>query len=155
MLWIRIIIIAAVVSFANMPIQAYAKQDEIYTSWRNNFAVDGYDVVSFYLGRPVRGKSQYVTSWNGALWKFSSQANLDRFVKSPEEYAPAYGGYCAWAVAKGKLARGKAKHWTLKDGKLYLNFNKKIKQRWLRQADNFIDKADQNWPDILEHGTLD
>lgn len=37
--------------------------------------------------------------WNGRSWHFSSGANRDAFLADPESYAPAYGGYCAWAAA--------------------------------------------------------
>ncbi|MCF6219893.1 MAG: twin-arginine translocation pathway signal protein [Robiginitomaculum sp.] len=133
-----------------LPQTAHAKSDEIYTSWRNNLAVGGYDVVSFHQGNPIEGKPKLAAAWHGANWLFASQDNLDAFIANPEKYAPAYGGYCAWAVAKNKLAKGKPKHWTIKDGVLYLNFNKKIKDRWLKDIDGFIAKGNANWPAILE-----
>ncbi len=130
---------------------AFAGDAKIYTSWRNNKAVGGYDVVSFYGGNPVKGSDKYMTIWNGAQWQFYSKANLDLFLATPEQYAPAYGGYCAWALVKNKLAKGSPQHWTLKDGRLYLNFNKKIKDRWLKDIDNFVRKGDENWPKVLEN----
>ncbi len=138
------------IGLALTPQSAHAKSDEIYTSWRNNLAVGGYDVVSFHRGNPIEGKVKLTTSWRGANWLFASQTNLDTFLQAPEKYAPAYGGYCAWAIAKNKLAKGKPKHWTMKDDVLYLNFNKKIKTRWLINSDGFIVKGDENWPRILE-----
>ncbi len=149
--WIKLIIAAGFICMAfgvNSP--ATAKADEIYTSWRNNLAVGGTDVVSFHGGGPVPGKARLNTHWRGAEWLFANASNLADFQANPEKYAPAYGGYCAWAVAKGKLAKGKPKHWTIKDGVLYLNFNKRIKLRWLEDTDGFIEQADENWPDILD-----
>ncbi len=150
--WIKFIVVALAFFFSALATNqhAFAKPDEIYTSWRNNLAVGGYDVVSFHGGSPVEGKPRLNSRWRGAEWLFATQNNLDAFLEDPEKYAPAYGGYCAWAMAKGKLAKGKPKHWTLKDGILYLNFNKKIKDRWLKDTDGFIVKADVNWPEILE-----
>jgi len=86
----------------------------------------------------------------GAEWKFSTQANLDLFTANPEAFAPQYGGYCAWALAKGKLAKGRPEHWSVEDGKLYLNFNKKIKKRWEKDKVNFIVQGDENWPSVLD-----
>ncbi len=148
--YIRLIFISLVLTFMTIGQQAYAKPDRIYTSWRNNLAVGGTDVVSFHQGSPVEGKPRLVTRWQGADWLFANQDNLDKFRAAPEQYAPAYGGYCAWAVAKGKLAKGKPKHWTIKDGVLYLNFNKKIKTRWRKDPDSFIDQANKNWPGLLQ-----
>ncbi|MBL4853524.1 MAG: twin-arginine translocation pathway signal protein [Robiginitomaculum sp.] len=149
---IKLIFVTLVLVFtaASTSQLAHAKSDEIYTSWRNNMAVSGYDAVSFHRGNPVEGRPKLTTLWKGAQWQFINQRNLDAFLESPERYAPAYGGYCAWAVAKGKLAKGKPKHWTIKDEVLYLNFNKKIKHRWLKDTDSFIAHGDENWPGILE-----
>ena len=72
------------------------------------------------------------------------------FEANPEAFAPQYGGYCAWAVAGGKLAKGSPKHWHIEDGKLYLNYNGKIKDRWTADKANFITQANEEWPDILK-----
>lgn len=129
---------------------AVAKSDEIYTSVRNNLAMSGYDTVSFHQGAPLKGDDQFSTRWQGAKWQFSTRANLDTFMQGPQKYAPAYGGYCAWALAMDKLAKGSPQQWTIKDGVLYLNYNAKIKQRWLNDVDGFIVKANKIWPDILK-----
>jgi len=85
----------------------------------------------------------------GADWQFSTRANLDLFKTNPEAFLPQYGGYCAWALAKGKLAKGSAKYWHVEDGKLYLNFNARIKRRWDKQRGAFITQGDERWPGIL------
>lgn len=131
-------------------ITGQAEEPPIYTSWSNNLAVQGYDVVSFYSGKPVPGKEKFVVRYMGADWQFSTQANRDLFQMNPEVFLPQYGGYCAWALAKGRLAKGSAEHFYVEDGKLYLNFNDRIKRRWDRDRDNFIDRADGNWPEILK-----
>ena len=128
---------------------AYAA-DAIYTSIRNNIAVGGYDAVSFHTGNPLKGSRKITTAWNGAIWRFATAGNKEAFMANPEQYAPAYGGYCAWALANDKLAKGSPKYWTIKDGVLYLNFNKKIQKRWEKDIDGFTEQADQYWPNILE-----
>ena len=150
--WFKLLFASLIlcVGMAVLPQSAHAKSDQIYTSWRNNIAVGGYDVVSFHQGNPVQGNPKLSTNWKGANWMFATQDNLDAFMAAPEKYAPAYGGYCAWAVAKNKLAKGSPKYWTIKDGVLYLNFNKKIKNRWLKDVDGFITKGDKNWPTLLD-----
>lgn len=123
--------------------------DPIYTAWRNNDAVAGYDVVSFYSGKPLKGQDRYKTEFEGALWRFSSQANLDLFNTNPEAFIPQFGGYCAWAAAKGKLAKGSPKYWHVRDGRLYLKFNGRIKDIWERDIPQYISRASQNWPDLM------
>jgi len=129
---------------------AFAESDAIYTTWRNNHAVEGYDVVTFFSGKPQEGKAEFSTLYMGAEWFFTTQANKDLFLTNPEQFAPQYGGYCAWALAQGKLAAGRAEHWHVEDGKLYLNYNGRIKRRWLDDKANFIVDGDARWPIILE-----
>ncbi|WP_409432499.1 YHS domain-containing (seleno)protein [Litorimonas sp. RW-G-Af-16] len=128
---------------------AHAEEPEIYTSWRNNLAVQGYDVMSFYAGTPQLGKAEFKTEYAGAEWQFVNQGNLDLFQMNPEMFIPEYGGYCAWAVAKGKLAKGSPDYYYVEDGKLYLNFNGRIKRRWDKNRDGFVALADAKWPAIL------
>jgi len=129
---------------------AFAAEPAIYTSWKNNLGAGGYDVVSFFSGAPVEGAPEFTADYMGADWQFSTQANLDLFQTNPEAFAPQYGGYCAWALAKGKLAKGKPQHWTIEDGKLYLNYNKRIKARWGKDKPGFIAQGDANWPEVLD-----
>ncbi|MEQ5814114.1 hypothetical protein J3362_01255 [Marinobacter sp. NFXS11] len=60
------------------------------------------------------------------------------------------GGYCAWAVTQGYLAKGDPKHWAIRDGRLYLNYNQSVQDRWLKDTEGFIQQADVNWPKVLE-----
>lgn len=129
---------------------AFAQKDEVYTSIRNNFGAGGYDVISFHQGSPTKGDIKITTNFKDARWRFANETNRDLFLTDPEKYAPAYGGYCAWAIAHNKLAKGSPKHWSIVDGVLYLNFSKSIKNKWLADNAAFIIKADAIWPSLLE-----
>ena len=59
---------------------------------------------------------------------------MEAFKASPETYAPQFGGYCAWAVSQGYKANIDPTQWTVVDGKLYLNYNKKIQKQWLAEV---------------------
>ena len=132
------------------PVMASAAADAVYTNWRDNIAADGYDVVTFFSGKPQLGKAEFTTRYDGAEWFFFSQANRDLFLTNPELFAPQYGGYCAWAVAKGKLAPGKPEHWFVEDGRLFFNYNARIKRRWEKKREKYIQAADEKWPDLKE-----
>lgn len=144
-----IIALMTLLGFIATPTPAFANSDPIYTSWRDNDAVGGYDTVSFFSGKPIEGKSEFQTSYNGAVWSFSTRANLDLFLTNPTAFAPQYGGYCAWAIAQGKLAKGSPQHWHVQDGRLFLNFNSRVQSEWNRDREDFITQADEKWPDIL------
>ena len=136
-------------AFALIP-ASYAAKDEIYTKRFGNTAVSGYDVVAYFTaGKPAKGNKKYSFEYKSADWHFSSQEHLDKFKANPEMYAPQYGGYCAWAVANGDTASSDPKQWNIHDGKLYLNYNAKIQKKWLKDKSGFIEKADQNWPSVL------
>ena len=68
--------------------------------------------------------------------------------RQPEKYLPQYGGYCAFAMAKGALAKTDPEAFTVIEGKLYLNFNEGVRQRWLPRSSEFIHAADLNWPQV-------
>lgn len=134
--------------FSAMPVWA---ADSIYTSWQNNLAVGGYDTVSFFSGKPQPGKEEFAIEYAGAVWRFSTRGNLDLFKTNPDAFMPQYGGYCAWAVANDKLAKGSPKHWHVEDGKLYLNFNARIQRRWKKNVPTYITQAGDYWPAILKN----
>lgn len=125
--------------------------DTVYTSWKDNVAVGGYDTVSFFSGKPQKGKKEHTLYHAGAEWYFVTQGNLDLFKTNPEAFMPQYGGYCAWAIANNKLAKGSPKHWHVEDGKLYLNFNARIQRRWEKDILGFVGLAEEHWPDILNN----
>ena len=130
---------------------AFADKDPVYTGIFSDTAVDGHDPVAYFTeGKPVKGSKDFSTEYQGAEFRFASQANLDAFLADPEKYAPQYGGYCAWAAAQNKTAPGKSEYWAIVDDKLYLNFSKKVQDDWNEDRSGFITKADENWPDLLK-----
>lgn len=113
-------------------------------------AIDGYDPVAYFVdGKPVEGRKEFSWSWNGATWRFASAEHRDLFVAAPEKYAPQYGGYCAWAVSQGYTAGIDPDAWTVRDGKLYLNYDLDVQKKWLADPDGLIAKGDANWPKLL------
>lgn len=114
-------------------------------------AVKGYDVVAYFeAGAPREGKSDFTHDWQGATWRFATAANRDAFAADPERYAPQYGGYCAYAVAKGATADVDPEAWKIVDGKLYLNLSKSIQARWEKDVPGYIARADANWPGLVD-----
>jgi len=113
-------------------------------------AIDGYDPVAYFLdGRPVEGRREFSFAWRGATWRFASAAHRDLFASRPEAYAPQYGGYCAWAVSQGYTAGIDPAAWTIHDGKLYLNYDLEVQERWRRDVPGHVAKGDVNWPKLL------
>ncbi len=123
----------------------------VHTGWFSNVAVDGHDVVAYFTrGEPVEGSTEHSTEWNGAEWRFASAEHLERFRADPERYAPAYGGFCAYAVAEGSTAAGNPEHWAIHDDRLYLNYDAEYQARWEADREAYIAAADENWPEVAE-----
>lgn len=129
--------------------RAEATTGKVYAN--GGVAVDGSDVVAYFTeGRPVLGSADITHNWRGVTWRFASVANRDAFAADPARYAPQYGGYCAWAVSEGYTASTVPEAWKIVDGKLYLNFSRRIQRRWERDIPGRIAAADRNWPGVLE-----
>lgn len=112
-------------------------------------AIDGSDPVAYFDGNgPVGGRADITATWEGAIWQFATAENRDLFLADPARWAPQYGGYCAYAMANGYVAPTEPAAWTLDNGKLYLNFNVQVRQRWDWNRADFIRRADANWPEI-------
>ena len=130
---------------------AHADKAHIYTGAFSDVAVEGYDPVAYFSeGKPVKGSSEFSTEYMGAQFRFANADNLATFKADPAKYAPQYGGYCAWAVAEGKTAKGDADYWSIVDGKLYLNYNKKVQETWDKDRPGYISRAEDNWPNVLK-----
>ncbi|MDV3350419.1 YHS domain-containing (seleno)protein [Leptothoe sp. LEGE 181152] len=116
----------------------------------DNVAIRGADPVAYFTeGDYTPGSEEFTHDWEGATWQFASAENRDLFAANPEEYAPQYGGFCAYAVSQGNTAPIEPTAWKIVDGKLYLNYNDKIQQRWAKDIPGYIAKADTNWPGVL------
>jgi YHS domain-containing protein len=117
----------------------------------NGIAIRGTDPVAYFReGRPVQGSSEFTYEWGNTTWQFASAENRDLFASNPEQYAPEYGGYCAWAVSQGYTAPIDPNAWKIVDDRLYLNATVGVQRRWEQDIPGNIAKADQNWVGIQE-----
>lgn len=127
---------------------AFAQTAKIYAE--GGVAVDGTDVVAYFTqGAPVAGSAEFTHDWSGATWRFASAANRDAFAAEPAKFAPQYGGYCAYAVSEGYTASTTPEAWKIVDGKLYLNYSRRVQRRWAKDIPARISSADANWPKVL------
>jgi YHS domain-containing protein len=116
----------------------------------DGIAIKGYDPVAYFTDqRPVKGNAAFEYLWNGAKWRFASAEHLDLFKADQEKYAPKYGGYCAYAVSQGKIVDIDPEAWTVFEGRLYLNVSKDVRRLWEKDKEEYIRKADENWPRML------
>jgi len=129
--------------------QAWAQKSPVFIT--NEGAINGYDPVAYFTdNKPVKGNDQFTYTWNGATWHFATAQNRDTFKASPEKYAPQYGGYCAYGTADGHKATTQPDAWTISNGKLYLNHSQSVLTHWRSNQQQYIQKADTNWPAIKD-----
>ncbi|WP_338100960.1 YHS domain-containing (seleno)protein [Roseovarius nubinhibens] len=140
---------AAALALAALPRVALAATAPIFAE--GGIAINGTDPVAYFTeNRPVAGDPQFSTDYMGATWYFASAENLDQFRNAPEEFAPQFGGYCAYAASKGYIAPTVPEAWTIYEGKLYLNANLRARELWLEDIPGNIALAQDNWPNILK-----
>jgi YHS domain-containing protein len=112
-------------------------------------AIKGYDAVAYFMQqKAMPGDTSFTYNWSGSNWQFISQANLDSFKVAPEKYVPQYGGFCAYGCSANHLSPTDPNAWTIVDNNLYLNYNLKVKDLWLKDTTNLIKKADGLWPSL-------
>ncbi len=141
-------LIASTAAFAAAPINTL--KNSLFGG-STDTAINGYDTVAYFtLSKPVKGLDSLVTEWMGAKWKFSSQAHLDLFKAAPEKYAPQYGGYCAFGVSRGYLVKVEPDQFTVREGKLYLNYDADVQKQWLKDPAGYIKLADAKFADLLK-----
>ncbi|MCU0831891.1 MAG: YHS domain protein [Rhizobiaceae bacterium] len=129
---------------------AQAGKPAIFTGLIDGVGAGGYDLVAYFADNAARrGDAQITADHDGVTYRFASAANRDLFAANPERYLPAYGGYCAFAVANGYTAKIDPEAFTVADGRLFLNFSKSVRTRWLKEQAANIAKGDANWPAVL------
>ena len=132
--------------FLLFPLILFAQKKNID---ENSLAVGGYDLVSYFIqDNPQKGKESIALNWEGARFLFANQENKALFKKNPEKYLPAYGGWCAYAMVKGKEVEINPKAFHIQQGKLYFFYKTNwvdTKIKWIKNPTTFKTKADQAW----------
>jgi YHS domain-containing protein len=123
-----------------------------YNLGKNKLALDGYDPVSYFAqGKAAKGKPEISAQHRGVTYWFASDAGRKLFTESPEKYLPAYGGWCATAMAKGEKVEIDPANFKVTNGRLFLFFKAfyaNALKEWNKDEPNLTAKADANWKKI-------
>lgn len=112
----------------------------------NHVAINGYDTVAYFTdGKATKGSVEHEAVWQDARWQFVSAEHRRLFEADPAGYAPQFGGWCAAGVAAGEYYEVDPEAWTIVDGKLYLNYSREIRDKWLEDSSEEIAKAERVW----------
>lgn len=147
---------ALILLFVAGPIACFAQTDALrqkHYNVKDGLALEGYDAVSYFDGKPAEGKSNLTYSYKGLTYRFSTQANLAKFKSSPDTYEPAYGGWCAYAMGEnGEKVKVDPETYKILEGKLYLFYNfwtNNTLEKWNKNQQKLKDSADRNWSKIV------
>ena len=122
-----------------------------YNLSREALAIEGYDPVSYRPeggGAPKAGDPSITTTYEGVTYRFVSAENRDRFLASPRHYEPAYGGWCAYAMAKGNKISVDPEAYLIQDDRLLLFYRTALndtRDKWAEKPDDMLIDADINW----------
>lgn len=135
---------------ALIPGMSFADKPMIHAD--HGLAIGGYDTVAYFTdGQAVKGDSRYSVMWKGAVWLFASAEHRDMFEMNPRHYAPRFGGYCAYGMARGRAVSSSPEVWVIRDGRLYLVNNPGVAERWNQDPDHEIAEAVAHWPTALRN----
>jgi YHS domain-containing protein len=129
-----------------------ARDTKEYNLPRSGVALKGYDPVAYFPeggGEPMKGKESISLEHRGVTYRFATEANREAFRANPGKYEPAYGGWCAWAMADGDRADIDPKSFLIQDGRLlvfYDGFFGDTRAKWQRgDREALAAKADASW----------
>ncbi len=121
---------------------------------KNSIALQGYDPVSYFDGKPQEGKEDIKTLYKGITYYFANAQNRKKFMTSPDRYEPAYGGWCAYAMGdSGEKVKVDPETYKILDGRLYLFYNfwgNNTLKTWNGQEQKLKEAADRSWNKFIQ-----
>lgn len=147
-----VILILAIISNCGYS-QVDSQRKEQFNT-KKSIALEGFDPVSYFDGKPVEGESGLKILHKGVIYQFSSQENLNKFKASPDKYEPAYGGWCAYAMGEtGEKVKIDPETYTILEGKLYLFYNfwgNNTLVDWKKNERKLKESGDRNWRKFVQ-----
>ena len=117
--------------------------------------LEGHDPVAYFTNdAAVRGDPTVKLEYQGVTWRFANAANRTIFEKSPEQYIPQFGGYCAnginYAIPGG--GGGGPNTWRIYRGKLYVFGGQAARDHFEMETETNLALAHKYWNESLAGG---
>lgn len=142
--------------FATQMAEATQDKEAREANVASRLAIDGYDPVAYLDDRKaVPGDKKLESSFRGITYRFASEASRGRFNTDPVRYLPAYGGWCATAMAKGDKVEIDPKNFKVTNGRVFLfykGFFGNALNDWNKDEPGLTAKADANWKKLAKQG---
>ena len=114
-------------------------------------ALRGYDPVAYFdSARPTKGLETIAAEHDGARYLFATEAHRRAFLANPSKYVPQFGGFCAVGTSFGEKVDADPETGRVIDGKLYVNFSKRVAVIFDKDVPGTIKRADANWPTVKD-----
>ena len=108
--------------------------------------LDGYCPVCYVAaGKAVQGSKEFKVEHDGETYYFVNADAKSAFEKSPEKFIPAYDGWCAFGISKGKKLEADPTQFSVVDGTIYLSSSAEVKKMFDADAKKVIMEADKKW----------
>jgi YHS domain-containing protein len=134
-----------------LPVLAQTQAKTLVNVDDSGVALQGYDPVAFFTdSKPVKGDPKFLAKHNGAIYFFASKEHKDLFKQNPAKYEPQFGGYCAYGVSKNKLVEIEVDAYQVVDGKLLLQYDTDIRDKFNKDTQGNLAKAQANWTGLVE-----
>jgi YHS domain-containing protein len=133
------------------PPSARTAAPDAYNLGKAGLALDGYDPVAYFPEggvNPQRGTAEWTETHEGVAYRFASEEHLELFRAAPARFQPAYGGWCAFAMAKGKTVSVDPTSFRIHRGRLFLfskSFLSDARDDWLEDEPKLMKLADADW----------
>lgn len=129
-----------------------------YCVTKQNLGVGGYDPVSYFQGlKPLTGKENFSTVFEGVTYQFDSESNLKVFISNPNKYLPQFGGWCSMTLAMGRATTPKYDNFVVLKDKLYL-FERTVsvngRELWLKDPKTNEKIASTNYKSYRTTGKI-
>lgn len=128
--------------------QSTAQRQKHYNI-EKGLAIQGYDPVSYFAGKPLKGQATFSYNNQGLVYRFATEANKALFVANPAKYEPAYGGWCAYAMGEtGEKVEIDPATYSIVNGRLYLFYNAFFNNTlttWKPKQQSYIPAGDAYW----------
>ena len=118
---------------------------------KNQLAIEGFDPITYFPeggSAPKAGDAKIETVFEGARYRFASEAHRAWFLSEPARYRPKYGGWCAFAMSDGDDVEVDPKSFLIENGRLllfYKGFLADTRAKWLAKPNELGPKADAVW----------
>ncbi|MCK6476778.1 MAG: hypothetical protein L6Q35_08110 [Phycisphaerales bacterium] len=116
-------------------------------------SLQGYDPVAYIRQHTAsKGNPKIASTYHGLTYRFVTEENRSLFNASPDTYLPAYGGWCATAMAKGEKVEIDPTHFKVTGGRTFLFYNGlwgDARKDWIKDEPGMTAKADAHWSALL------